>query len=192
MKNNLLFLFLLLNFNLFATTHTVSSLGDAGAGSIRDLIGAANSGDTVDFSVAGTITLTSGQITINKNLVILSTGPANLTLSGNSTSRILDITAGKVYINSVSFENGVVSGSGGAIQNSSTDSLTIINCIFNSCSVSFDGGAIVTDGAYLNISNSTFTNNHANFDGGGIRINDGNVLITSCTFNGNTTGFSCA
>jgi hypothetical protein len=193
MKKRLLFLLLFVQTGLFATTHSVTSLGDSGAGSIRDLIAAANSGDTIDFLVAGTITLTSGEIAIDSDLVILSTGPANLTLSGNSANRIFNITAGNIHLIALSFENGVTtSGSGGAILNSSADTVTINNCVFNSCIANFDGGAILTDGAYLTILNSTFTNNHSSFDGGGIRINSGVVNIMSSTFNGNTSGFSGA
>ncbi|HNS11343.1 MAG TPA: choice-of-anchor Q domain-containing protein [Bacteroidia bacterium] len=193
MKKIILVFLLLINFNSFATIHSVTSLADAGAGSFRDLVASALSGDTIDFTVAGTIILTSGEVTIGKDLVILSTGVANLTLSGNSASGILNITDGKVYIESVLFENGVKSsGSGGAISNSSTDTLTINKCAFISCSAGFDGGAIVTDGSYLNILYTTFSNNHADFDGGGIRINNGTVYIYSSTFNGNTTGLSGA
>ena len=47
-----------------ATTFTVTSLADSGAGSLREAVGFANSnggGDTIDFSVNGTITLTTGR-----------------------------------------------------------------------------------------------------------------------------------
>ncbi len=193
MKKLTILVILFINLQSFATTHSVTSLGDAGAGSLRDLIVAANPGDTIDFLVAGTITLTGGQIILDKSIVIISSGPANLTLSGNSANRIFDITAGNIFIEAVSFENGqAVSNSGGAIRNASTDTVTLNNCVFNSCNAQFDGGAIVTEGFYMNIFNSTFTNNQADFDGGGIRINDGTVFIQSSTFNGNSTGFSGA
>jgi hypothetical protein len=46
----------------FATTDTVTSLADDGsAGTLRSVIAAASPGDTINFSVSGTITLTSGQ-----------------------------------------------------------------------------------------------------------------------------------
>ncbi len=190
MKKILLFALLLISFRASSTTLTVSSLGDSGAGTLRDLIGSAASGDTIDFAVAGTITLTSGEINISRDMVILSSGAANLTLSGNSTNRIFSIASGTIYIQSVSFENGVVTGEGGAIQNSSADLVTFDKCVFNSCSATTNGGAVVSDGASLNIFDCTFTNNQATLYGGGLRLNDGQVLIMSSTFNGNSSGFS--
>lgn len=40
-------------------TLTVTNLNDTGTGSLRAQIAAANSGDTIDFSVSGTIVLAS-------------------------------------------------------------------------------------------------------------------------------------
>src|SRR5689334_17940915 len=54
---------------LFATL-TVTNGNDSGVGSLRDTIAAASSGDTIVFSGVTTVTLTSGQLTINKNLTI--------------------------------------------------------------------------------------------------------------------------
>ncbi len=60
----------------------VTSLADAGAGSLRATIAAAPAGDTITFSVAGTITLTSGELVVNKALTI--DGGNNISISGNS------------------------------------------------------------------------------------------------------------
>ena len=60
-----------------ATNRTVTSLADSGAGTLRDAIGASDNGDTIDFSVTGTIGLTSGFLVILRDITI--TGPgANL------------------------------------------------------------------------------------------------------------------
>ena len=47
-----------------AATITVTSLDDTGAGTLRQAIIDANSGDTIDFSVTGTITLLSGRLLV--------------------------------------------------------------------------------------------------------------------------------
>ena len=53
----------------FATL-TVTSGGDTGVGTLRNQIAAAASGDTIVFSGVTTVTLTSGELVINKNLTI--------------------------------------------------------------------------------------------------------------------------
>src|SRR5437763_5082772 len=53
-------------------TLTVTNLLDSGAGSLRGQIAAAASGDTVNFAsgLSGTITLSSGELAIARNLTI--------------------------------------------------------------------------------------------------------------------------
>ena len=55
---------------------TVTTLADAGAGSLRQAIRDTPAGGTVDFQpgLTGTITLTSGELAINKNLTIAARG----------------------------------------------------------------------------------------------------------------------
>ena len=69
-------------------TITVSSLGDTGVGSLRQAVIDAASGDTVDIPLAGTITLTSGSISINKDLTITGPGSGSLTIDGNANDQI--------------------------------------------------------------------------------------------------------
>src|SRR6266699_2540647 len=52
---------------------TVTSTADNGPGSLRQAIANAAAGETIDFAVSGTITLTSGELLITKNLI--SSGP---------------------------------------------------------------------------------------------------------------------
>ena len=51
-----------------AATLMVTSLADSGAGSLREQIANAANGDTINFQVTGTITLTSGQLVVSKDL----------------------------------------------------------------------------------------------------------------------------
>src|SRR6516164_63712 len=67
------------------STLTVLNNFDSGAGSLRDMIGHANSGDTIVFapSLNGqTITLTSDELPIKNNLNIEGPGADNLAISG--------------------------------------------------------------------------------------------------------------
>jgi hypothetical protein len=77
-----------------AATLTVTSTADSGVGSLRAIVAAANADDTINFAVTGTITLTSGQIVLDKRLTIAGPGPSQLTISGNNTSRVFVITDG--------------------------------------------------------------------------------------------------
>ena len=79
-------------------TITVTSTNDSGAGSLREAIATAASGDTIifDSSLAGqTITLTTGQLEIDKDLIIEGLVDAdnnpNITVSGNHASRVIEL-----------------------------------------------------------------------------------------------------
>ena len=82
---------------------TVTSLADNGPGTLRDVIAAAAPGDTISFTVAGAITLTNGELVINKDLTIAGPGSAVLTVERSSAAgtpafRIFHITTGRVAI----------------------------------------------------------------------------------------------
>lgn len=107
-----------------AGTLTVTTLNDSGPGSLRQAIADANSGDTITFRVKGTITLTSGALTIAKDLDIQGPGPQKLTISGNRTSRVFFIESKEVTLSGMTISDGladakapVVPSCGGGIQN---------------------------------------------------------------------------
>jgi hypothetical protein len=72
----------------WAATLSVTNLNDSGPGSLRQAIADALPGDTITFSVYGTITLTSGALTIGKSLDIEGPGANMLKISGNHASRV--------------------------------------------------------------------------------------------------------
>lgn len=70
-----------------AATLVVSNNNDTGAGSLRNAVSIANSGDTLLFTASTNntpIILTIGQITINKNLIISGNGGTNTIIDANN------------------------------------------------------------------------------------------------------------
>src|SRR6516165_4332218 len=77
----------------------VTNLNDSGSGSLRAEIAAANAhsgADEIDFAAAltGTITLTSGELLITRSVTINGPGAGQLSVSGNNSSRVFDMTSG--------------------------------------------------------------------------------------------------
>jgi hypothetical protein len=155
---------------------TVTNPSDHDPGSLRATIAAAETGDTIlfDASLSGdAITLTSGQLLLDKDLTIEGSG--NLTVSGNNASRVFDVLPG-VYATLTDLtltrgflqaSSGTVSteaNSGGAIYNAAT--LTLSHCTVSASNVNVLG---VSVNAY----------------GGGI-ANTGTLTLTDCTIAGNS------
>jgi hypothetical protein len=93
-------------------TITVTSTSDSGAGTLRQAVTDANSGDQISITATGTITLSS-QVVIAKSLSIVGPGKANLTISGGTNTRIFRIDSGTVTIQNVTLANGRVAGGNG-------------------------------------------------------------------------------
>ena len=190
------------------STLTVLNTHDSGDGSLRADIAAANSGDVIRFdrSLAGqTIRLTSGQLVVNKSLDIEGLGAAKLSISGNNSSRVFDVSnAATVTIADLTITDGrVVDDGGGAIKNEAGSTLNLVrDAVANNTAYGVGGGLWNQIGATVAIDNSTFAGNKAlgslNFsepaegfsagDGtaeGGAIETDGGAVIRNSTFTGN-------
>jgi len=187
------------------STLTVLNTLDKGAGSLRATIKSAQSGDTIVFapSLDGqTITLTSGELAINKSLDIEGPGASNLAISGNNASRVFKISQDQnpvdVTIAGLTIENGLDSGGdgGGILNHSST--LTLNNDVLsNNDAVGSvgnvgSGGAISNrDGGTLSVSDCTFSGNQAQGGSsggngyGGALYNLASATVTDCVFTAN-------
>src|SRR5205823_1425627 len=84
----------------------VKNTNDSGPGSLRQAVADVAPGGTVTFDVAGTITLTGGELTIDKDLTINGPGANQLTVSGNNLSRVFNINGGSVRISGLTISNG--------------------------------------------------------------------------------------
>jgi hypothetical protein len=92
-----------------AGTLTMTSLKDSRPGTLREAITNAGLGDTITFGVKGTIALASA-LTISEDLTIQGTGPNELKISGNNSSRVFAIQSGNVTIAVVTISDGVADG----------------------------------------------------------------------------------
>ncbi len=172
---------------------TVINTNDAGAGSLRQAVVDANitPGSTIDIQVSGTISLTTGQLSITQSTTIIKTAVGTIVVSGSNLSRVFNIAAAgiTVSISDITISNGSDNSAGG-INMIVASSLTINNCIFtnNDGSIgSGSGGAILVSGATLAINNCTFQSNKGT-NGGNLFINESTVtIIDSVLQTGNAT-----
>jgi hypothetical protein len=168
---------------------TATNANDAGAGSLRDQVIAANAAvgaDEIQFSFSGTpIVLTTGEIQITQALTISGNGQTNTIIDGNNTSRIFRVTAGApVTIDGVTIRNGRTAGSGGGIV--SNGAVTLNNSNVSGNTAGGSGGGIVGF-ASVTVNNSNVSGNTAGSNGGGISSN-GAVTLNNSTVSGNTAG----
>jgi len=111
-----------------AATITVINVADSGPGSLRQAIASAATGDTIDFAVNGTITLTTGELAINKDLSITGPGATSLTVErstapGTPDFRVFRPQSGTVItISGLTVSNGRTSD-GVGIRNEGTFTL---------------------------------------------------------------------
>lgn len=113
---------------VFASTITVTTTADSGPGSLREAITNASSGDTINFSVTGTIALGS-ELLISQNLTINGPGATSLAISGNNTTyRVFEIAGGTVALSGLTVQNGSIGGGGRAAAVFSTNGAFTVQC----------------------------------------------------------------
>ncbi|HEV3203488.1 MAG TPA: choice-of-anchor Q domain-containing protein, partial [Gemmataceae bacterium] len=165
---------------------TVTNLLDNGPGSLRDAIANTPANGTVDFQqgLAGTITLTSGTLTIDKNLLISGPGASVITVSGNQSLQVFSILASpSVTISGLTVADGLAAQFGGGILNRGI--LILSNVTLQGNSAGASGGGIFSFGS-LNLQNCNVSGNSARMEGGGVGTDlNTSTFITDSTFAGN-------
>ncbi|UJP65277.1 YDG domain-containing protein [Mongoliitalea daihaiensis] len=135
----------------------VTNGNNSGAGSLRQVVADAPAGSMITFSGVTTVTLSTTEIILNKNLTI--SGANEVTINGGGNSRIFNITGNPtVSLRNLTFTNGL-EDLGGAIFNNSSN-LEIISCLFENNQANQKGGAIYNNNASPRITNTFFAENH--------------------------------
>lgn len=184
------------------TTIFVSNCDDSGNGSLRDAVGIAVSGDTVDLTTLGcsTISLTSGAIAIPQESLTLDGPGAELAIDGGYSDRIFRHTGvGTLFVSGVTIRSGTYvsdsSAKGGCIY--SAGSLSLSDAVVTQCMVVGQdpvvamGGAISTEGN-LAVVSSRVTGNTSqgaaqinSSSNGGAAFARGDLTVKYSTFSGN-------
>jgi len=192
-------IFALASVTVHSAVLTVTNTQDSGAGSLRDTIAAATHGDTIQFDAAlngQAITLTSGQLLIDKRLTINGPGANQLTVqrsaSGTPAFRIFEI-ASEATLAGLTIANGNNPEGGGGIV-VRFPPVTIVDCVIsgNSAPGSVGGGIFGPLSSSVNITNSTISANSA-AQGGGIYVSGststifgpGRLTMSNSTISGN-------
>ena len=183
----------------------VTNTNDSGPGSLRDAIGQAGGGETVSVP-AGTYTLTSGQLVVNKTLTIAGAGARSTIITAGGSSRVLQATGTPVTVSGVTITGGKLTltgtdacGQGGAgicfsgdlvLNDVAVSGNVVTSSVIGSPGVG--GGGIYKAGSTLTITGSTISGNQASVTnagsgsgGGGIYVNGAGPQITNTTIAGN-------
>ncbi len=169
----------------------VGNNNDSGAGSLRDVIANVCAGSTVTFAanVRGAITLTSGQLLINKSLTIHGPGAHLLTVrrspaSGTLNFRVLTVSGKfEASISGLTFANGNHDGAGGGIYSGCNGLL--LDGVAVSGNSAHVGGGIFNEGN-LSLTHSIVAGNTAHSGGGGIYTRFNLLTVTESTISGNS------
>ena len=174
----------------------VTNLADNGAGSLRTQILNSFPGDTVRIIVTGTITLTTGELNFNKDLIIEGPGMDDLIITPASPDYLM-IMSGDVRLSGMTFLNGystTSSAAGGVTYTGGT--LNMNDVKFEGCQIvspsNLYGGAFMADCDSIFINECDFVSNNASSNykttrGGALYVSATKQVITNCTFELNQT-----
>ncbi len=165
----------------------VTNAADSGIGSLRYATTYTTNGDTITFAtnLSGATILSSGTMTLNKNLTIdASALPGGITINGNQAGSVFVVSNANVVLTALTITNGNTSSGygGGGILNLGV--LTVNQCMLAGNSASFYGGGIMNYFGILVVNESTLAGNSGGA-GGGIYNLEGAVTVNQSTVTGN-------
>jgi hypothetical protein len=150
------------------STLTVTSAADDGsAGTLRAVIATASNGDTIRFEhhLAGQTITFQSELAITKSLDIDGLGADKLTISGNDTSRVFDISGSSAHvaIDDLTIADGRADNGGGILNAGGTLTLAhdVIadNQALGATGSGAKGGGVFNQGGTLTVEDSTFRDN---------------------------------
>src|SRR5262245_58079504 len=182
------------------TTWTVVSPADSGVGTLRDDIANASGGEAIAFDPSlnwQAITLTSGELFIDKSLSISGPGAGQLAVSGGFLDRVFEVAKGaSLTLSGLTITDGEASQGGGILNHGTLivnkAAITGNLAVGGSAGVtgSAEGGGIWNDvSAVLRVTGCRIADNDAlalfgYASGGGVQ-NYGHAVLSASTLDGN-------
>ncbi|HEX2979623.1 MAG TPA: choice-of-anchor Q domain-containing protein [Anaerolineaceae bacterium] len=174
-----------------AATLKVTNINNSGAGSLRQALTSARSGDTITFdpALSGKTIVLASTLIIQKRVTIAGLGAENLAISGNNKYRLFLIDAmANVTITGLTLTNAYTRNQrGSAIYTTGKlilDHVILQNSVMDG--LSFGGAGIYNNGTLI-ITSSTIQNNTDrtySFGGGGI-YNEKTLTVEDSLITGN-------
>lgn len=176
----------------------VTNCLDSGAGSLRDAVQNGPPGDPIDLTqlTCSQISLTSGRIDVNRDLLIQGPGPDLLAIDGTHTDRVFNQNGNfQLALYGLKIQHGYSNTFGGGCVYSKGP-LLLNNTFITSCQVldfggsgNYLGGAVLANSTLVMI-DSTLTNNQiysslGNVFGGGAFV-DGDMVLDHSTITHNS------
>ena len=168
-----------------AVTLAVTNTNDAGAGSLRQAIADAQSGDVIRFDagLAGATIVLGAELVVGaKSITIEGPATGGITLHGGGAGRVLHLKSDldgrpTLVLRNATVTGGRASPGGGIFVAGGTLTLEHSTVTGNqsdqtpsSVSLSGDGGGIAVHFGTLTLVNSTVSGNSTTYDGGGIGV----------------------
>jgi hypothetical protein len=179
-------------------TFPVMSNADAGAGSLRAAIAAANASadaDVIEIGVNGAITLETPLPVIQSPVIITGPGAHALTIRRSSALGTPDFRIFDFASTSVSSLSGVTIANGAADQGAgiwNQGQLTISQCVITGNTGRGNGrGAGIKNSGQLLLERSAVADNigaAGGFQGGGVDTGEGQLFVVDSTISGNQAG----